>query len=664
MSLSIFRLGDVGKEESNPTELKALNTELPQVLQRADVLAQAAKGRYKLVVTFEPSDWSLHPPSRGRVRGSFTMQLTITPISQSALEEKENSETSTSICKDSTLEAKQGDGPFHLFAPHGSFTNRDRKGSLIKVVPLQTLEESVVRVTVRSDFSSSALYTTLTRLNLGSSQKMEKMMPSKSSASSWVCIPGYNTCQLDAVVPAGEYNLAFYQPAALSPSPSSRTAGLHPAAKQGEAGLEGSCVRFSLRIQMHATRLKYGMACHGARMLPADLSNLALASTTTDAKGKNNFRAALTWADASMLVPEVDAGQVDVRDTVLVSLPDGSAMDSYLLHVRHRDARPYSKIEIVPFTSFADSDPDSEEATKTLGRSVNIGSDGGWETLFTTSHLAVDQESLFLYKGIQGRAPGEALTLGLRVSTTLAFRHESCPTWGLSVNLQKELHVRRAGRCPPGAGKSVPANNLAVNPSGFGFEELDTFAPVATWPPRDSSCPQDGSRDCRHTADTILSLSIPSLLQASLGFDGALASYSIVLIAVNQGEDASSVISNSVPVFHSEDKKSNIDSSPAVAQLGSMLTRVALSQELPAGKYVVRIARTNALSSSLSKEAQGQEELCSPILWRIAVSPLLPSKAVEDENMQQRPFVLDVDPPVSCLILSVFPTGTDCRGFV
>jgi len=634
ISLAIYRLGDLSEDGSSQaraaTEVTPLSAELPPVLKRADLLVKATAGRYKMVVTFEPSDWSLHPPSRGRVRGSFTMQLAISPAQPSS------DVSDTGACEDSTFEAKESSGPFHLFAAHGSFSNKDRKGSLIKVVPLQTDEENEVRVVVRSDFATSALYTVLSRNNAGSSLKSA----ATDVANSWVCTPGYNTCQLDAVVPAGEYSLAFYQPAVPSRSTSGSSSG------GALASAEGNCVKFGLRIQMHPTRLKYGMSCHGARELPGDLSQSAFASTSTDSSGQINHRLALAWADAGMLVPEADAGQLHVRDTKLVTLPAGATKDSYLLHVRHRDARPNSKIEITPFTSLTSMGGGGDEANR-RGDSqhssaipvIQIGSDGGWETLFSTSHLAIDQESLFLYRGGQSGVPsGSRVTLGLRVSTTLSFRHEPCPTWGLSVNLQKEGHVRRVGQCPPGAGKSLPVKDLLVNPAGYGFEELDTFAPVHSWPPRDE-CVSDVA--CGHTADTTLQVTVPSVLQVSLAFDDILASYTLMLIAVRA--DSTSAIASSTPVFRSEDMAASRQASASTPV--STLSRISLSQELPEGKYVVRIARKHALTAS-DAQAQGTE-LCSPLQWRIAVSPVVArGQEAANENLPQRPFVLDVDPPV------------------
>lgn len=642
VSLAVFRLGDLGEGKlgaSPATELSPLNAELPPALQRADVLVQAKEGRYKVVVAFEPSDWSLHPPSRGRVRGSFTMQLAINPTQQSSLDsESVDSNAGESTCEDSALEARQGDGPFHLFAAHGSFSNKDRRGSLIKVVPLTTRQESVVRVTVQADFASAALYTVLSPspASSGSSKDTRKSTGAKSS---WVCKPGYNSCQLDAVVAAGEYTLAFYQPSAQS-------SDAKPAA--------ATCVKFSLRIQMHPTSLKYGMGCHGARQVPADLSPLAVTDTTRDSSGKSKYRAALTWAHAALLVSEADAGQVQVKDTMLVSLPASFAKDSYLLHVRHRDARPHSQIEVTPFTSFAATGMSRSEGAEAPQSGVSVihqGEEGGWETLFKTSHLSVDQESLFIFRGSRSGAPaGAAVTLGVRVSSTLAFRHEPCPTWGLSVNLQKEAHVRRAMQCPPGAGTSLPQTELALNAAGFGFEELDTLAPIATWPPKDSNCAQDGVEPegsrCGHTADTTLTLSAASLIQASLGFDGAAVSYTLVLMALNA--DSTSVIATSALIFRTEDtlSKSRAGGTSSIPPLSS-LTRISLSQEVPQGKYVLRISRKNSLSST-SSESSSQESLCSPLLWRVAVSPLSVgegTQAADGESMEQRPFVLDLDPP-------------------
>lgn len=519
--LSLVRTEGDDKSKSDAmkaSELMTSSGQLPPSLERADLQARLEAGNYKLRIAFEPSDWSLHPPSRGRIRGSFTMQLAVAPTQRAAASSAREEEN----CVDSVIEAHQGQAsaPFDLFLPRARFSAdkakegpSQGKGSLVKLIPLRTTQRSEVRVTVRSAFASDALYTTLSRRrNSGGSTADGSYQAGPSDPDKiWSCTPGYNTCQLDAVVPAGQYTLAFYQPAA------------------------SGCIQFSLRIQMHPTVLKYGLACHGARVLPPDLSWQALVSTSTDSGGRSSSRAALRWSERSLMVPESDAGRLDVRDTVLVTLPVGSETDSYVLHVRHRDARPASKIDLSPFTSTAVSSSrvqvgvqdDSKDASDGSQASVLVGSDGGWDTLFSASHLAVDQESLFLYKG-QGSGRGGATggghvtALGLRVSSLLAFRHQSCPTWGLSINLQKLSYLRRAGQCPPGAvkGLRVPASNLPVNPSGYAFEELDTYAPVATWPSSDLSCAVEApsassgaAHGCVSSTDTALSIRVPSQLE-------------------------------------------------------------------------------------------------------------------------------------------------------
>ena len=174
------------------------------------------------------------------------------------------------------------------------------------------------------------------------------------------------------------------------------------------------------------------------------------------------YRAALVWADDALLLPEANAGDTQVRTTALVSLPAQAAQDSYLVHVRYRDARPTARVEVAPFTSVVlagDMDSIPRE-----------GADGGWEAVFQRSHLAVDQEALFRYSGgsktIEGGVSAGA-TLGLRISSVLALQHKSCPTWGLSVRVQKEEHVRRAARCPPGAEALRLNAEMAINPSGW-----------------------------------------------------------------------------------------------------------------------------------------------------------------------------------------------------
>jgi len=613
-------------------------------------VVRAEPGRYKLRVTFEPSDWSLHPPSRGRVRGSFTMQLAISPSP------KVGSEAGSKECEQTTLqlEAKQGSGPFHLFTPNAAFSRdpqTQQRSGLLKAVPLHTSEESMVRVSVRFDFESLPLYTILSSRSTARKHSGEQASREQDSGAvlsrgmgnktdkavqggSWVCMPGYNSCQLVAVVPAGDYDLAFYQPFTMSLS-------------SGDTG--DTCVEFGLRIQMHPTRLKYGLACHGARELPADLSRSVHVSTTTHSSGARTHRASLRWADDSMLVPEADAGQLQVQDTVLITLPSESGNDahqSYLLHVRHRDGRPYSRIQIAPYTNVRDT------ARRQPPSEILTGSEGGWETLSTSSHLAIDQEALFLYKGHKSKAsPGAEVTLGLRVTWTVAHWHEACPTWALAVNVQNEGFVRRASTCPPGAGQSLPSTDLAVNAAGYGWEELDTWAPLSAWPPSDSSCAQQeqrevesGARPCGHTADTSFHVSRPSLLQASLGFDAMLASYTLALISVSANADTSSVIASSLPVFHShgdpreDGARPGAETSPPL----STLSRVSLSQELPEGKYVVRIVRKHTLAETLSQSATQALEMCTPLRWRIAVSPLGQGPNGE---VGQRPFVLDVDPP-------------------
>lgn len=727
--LNLVRTEADDKSQRDATKAREVTTssgQLPLSLERADLQARLEAGSYKLRVAFEPSDWSLHPPSRGRIRGSFTMQLAIEPTQRTAGSSAREEED----CQDSVIEAHQGQAsaPFHLFLPRARFSAAKAaqgagKGSLVKLVPLRTTQRSEVRVTVRSAFASDALYTTLSRRrNSGGSTSVYQAGPSDASDDRiWSCTPGYNTCQLDAVVPAGEYSLAFYQPAA------------------------SGCIHFSLRIQMHPTALKYGLACHGARVLPPDLSWQALVSTSTDSGGRSSSRAALRWSESSLMVPESDAGRLDVRDTVLVTLPAGSETDSYVLHVRHRDARPASRIDISPFTSTAVSrsrvqggvQDDSTDASEGSQAGVLVGSDGGWDTLFSASHLSVDQESLFLYKGRGSGAPsggatGAATALGLRVSSLLAFRHQSCPTWGLSINLQKLSHLRRAGQCPPGAvnGLRLPASNLPVNPSGYAFEELDTYAPVATWPSPDPSCaveaPSAGSKaaqGCATSADTAFAISRPSqlevtrghlpydrnghlllplplplgprvphaapalpciciaaiavaleggqackvrglawplqplpsppavpaarLVQVSLRFEGALASYTLALIRLEpqEGSDETTVIASGLPVFATSDQSS----STSTASPFSTLSRVSLSRQLLAGKYVVRLARKTALSSFIPRAEAA--ELCTPLLWRIAVSPLLGDQESSGRHSDglQPPYLLDVDPPVRFL---------------
>jgi len=404
------------------------------------------------------------------------------------------------------------------------------------------------------------------------------------------------------------------------------------------------------------------------------MSRAVHVSTTTHSSGTRSSRASLKWADENLLVPEADAGQLQVQDTVLIELPPGSEKDAYLLHVRHRDGRPHSRIQVAPYTSLAKGQRRSAAApgqgtdaaaSATPAADILTGAEGGWETLFTSSHLAIDQESLFRFKGhaSQGQAlAGGAVTLGLRVTWTVAHRHEDCPTWALALSLQKDTFVRRAATCPPAAGQRLPSKDLAVNTAGYAWEELDTWAPLASWPPRDSSCPpqeeeregaggESAARPCGHTADTSFTLSQPSLLQASLGFDDLLASYTLALIAVSASGDASTVLASSLPVFHSQDDAARPDTSMPPPL--STLSRVALSQELPEGKYVVRISRKNTLASS---EAAAQAAAqCSPLQWRMAVSPLAdaaPSAGGQGADAQaqddqgQRPFVLDIDPPV------------------
>ena len=610
------------------SEVATSSGQLPPSLQRSDLQAQLAAGRYKLRVTFEPSDWSLHPPSRGRVRGSFALQLAIKPAQGGPAAPGEGE-----ACENSAIEARQSDGPFHLYLPRASFSatkqgpgsRSSSSSSLVKVVPLQTSQESWVRVTVSSDFASAALYTTL-------SQAGQSKAGAVDEAKAWTCKPGYNTCQLDAVVKPGRYSLSFYQPAA------------------------SGCIKFSLRIQMHPTKLKYGLACHGAGVLPRDLSSQALVSTSTDAAGHTTSRAALRWAENVLMVPESDAGQLDVRDSVLVTLPAGSGKDSYVLHVRHRDARPAARVDVTPFTSFSRGRDGAQGAADASDGSLLVGSDGSWDTLFTASHLSEDQESLFLYKGSESGSPtGAEVSLGLRVSSTLAFRHEPCPTWGLAISLQKLSHLHRAGQCPLGAGEKLPASNLAVNTRGFGFEDLDTYAPVATWPPPDPSCGAAGGsraagQDCARTTDTSFTVSMPSQLEVSLSFEGALVSYTLVLISLRQGSDQTTVIASALPVFPTRDRWS---SASAAAPPFLALSRVSLSQELPPGKYVIRLARKTALSSSLPRSEAA--ELCTPLLWRIAVFPVEGGQESWDDYGPQRPYVLDVRPPVRLFwwILSV-----------
>ena len=550
------------------------------------------------------------------MRGSLQMQLAITP---SADEVEAYIGGGHKACAESTIEVKQSSkGPFHLFLPAANFRVDHRQGTLLKVVPVQTVEESVVRVTVWSAFSTAALYTALTRMR---PQTELASASAEDSGSAWVCSPGYNMCQLHAVVPAGEYSLAFYHPVGIP----STTAG---------TGAGAQCLRFSLRIITHPTSLKYGMACHGARSLPADLSAGALDVTSTDAAGKSFFRTALTWADPAMLVPEGAMEDVVVRETVLAVLPASAVHDEYLLHVRYRDARPAATIEVMPFT--------------TVGESIQ---EGVWETVYTRSHLSVDQEALFRYKGraLSLHPPkGEGLRLGLRVSSTLAFRHDPCPTWGLAVNLQKEEHVRRAGQCPPGAGSTLPCNTLAINPSGFGLEELDFSAPIEDWPPKDASCPHQ--EVCGHSTDTTIEVRRASQVQASLAFEGALASYSLALIAVSEDAATTTIVAVATPVFRSaaeggEVPQIRVPSDTHGAAPLSTLSQVALAQELPRGRYVVRITRTSALAPS-SVSGGDTVGLCSMLLWRLAVSPLSEPGSVDDsKNVQQRPFVLDMHPP-------------------
>jgi len=635
VSLALLRVAD--EPTGKATQVQTSQGQLPPSLLRAGLESPVEAGTYRLRVAFEPSDWALHPPSRGRIRGAFTLQLAITPTqgSSGALDESRGR-----TCEDSTIEARQSDGPFHLFLPRASFLAAKKEasaagagGSLVKVVPLQTNKESLVRVTVSSEFASAALYTTLTPARRSGGAPALAQPP--AAGKTWTCMPAFNSCQLDAVVPAGEYSLAFYH-----------------------AGAAG-CLRFALRIQMHATDLKYSLACQGARQQPADLTPQALVSTSTDESGRTSSRAALRWADARLMVAESDAGKLQVRDTLLVSLPAGSSTDSYVLHVRHRDARPDSRIDVAPFTSqpVATGGAGQEAADASSRGAVLLGSDGGWETVFSASHLSVDQESLFIYRGSQsGARAGAAVTLGLRVTSTLAFRHDACPTWGLSVNLQKLTKVRRAGQCPPGEGQKVPTSNLEVNPSGFGFEELDTFAPVSSWPPPDTSChPEGGSgqaaRECAHTADTSFTVGRASQLEVSLSFEGALASYTLVLIALNPASDDTTAIATGLPLLAAAG--SSPGAGDAAASPYSRLSRVSLSHELPQGKYVVRVARKMALSSALP--AAEASQLCSPLLWRIAVSPLAAAAADDDDSSSpQRPFVLDVSPPVR-LFLSQYP---------
>ena len=319
---------------------------------------------------------------------------------------------------------------------------------------------------------------------------------------------------------------------------------------------------------------------------------------------------------------------------VLAVLPASAVHDEYLLHVRYRDARPAATIEVVPFT--------------TVGENIQ---EGAWETVYTRSHLSVDQEALFRYKGreLSLHPPkGEGLRLGLRVSTTLAFRHDPCPTWGLAVNLQKEEHVRRAGQCPPSAGSTLPGNTLAINPSGFGLEELDFSAPIEDWPPKDASCPHQ--EVCGHSADTAIEVRRASQVQASLAFEGALASYSLALIAVSEDAATTTIVASATPVFRSaaeggEAPQIRVPSDTNGAAPLSTLSQVALAQELPRGRYVVRVTRTNALAPS-SASGRGTIGLCSMLLWRLAVSPLSEPGSVDDsKNVQQRPFVLDMHPP-------------------
>ncbi len=141
--------------------------------------------------------------------------------------------------------------------------------ALVKSVPLRTAEQSTVRISARYDFAAAPVYALLTSVNSGgaSSQTSRLSQGSEVAPSSgqgagvesapWVCTPGYNTCELVAVVPPGHYTLAFYQPSAL---PAAADAGLKEAAGAGSAR---TCVKFGLRIQMHPTSLKYGLACHG-----------------------------------------------------------------------------------------------------------------------------------------------------------------------------------------------------------------------------------------------------------------------------------------------------------------------------------------------------------------------------------------------------------------
>ena len=143
--------------------------------------------------------------------------------------------------------------------------------ALVKSVPLQTAEQSTVRISVRYDFAAAPLYTLLTPVNTGGASSQTPRQDSEAGRSNgasplraagaagaagaadggksapWVCTPGYNMCELVAVVPAGQYNLAFYQPSAL---PAAAGAGLKEA-----AGAGSTCVKFGLRIQMHPTSL-------------------------------------------------------------------------------------------------------------------------------------------------------------------------------------------------------------------------------------------------------------------------------------------------------------------------------------------------------------------------------------------------------------------------
>ena len=122
-----------------------------------------------------------------------------------------------------------------------------------------------MRISMRYDFAAAPLYTLLSSVNAAGASSQTARQGSEVAPSSglgagaksapWVCTPGYNMCELVAVVPAGDYKLAFYQPSAL---PAAAGGGL----KWG-TGAGSTCVKFGLRIQMHPTSLKYGLACHG-----------------------------------------------------------------------------------------------------------------------------------------------------------------------------------------------------------------------------------------------------------------------------------------------------------------------------------------------------------------------------------------------------------------